>query len=142
MKPSPLGSKLLSGYAVIFVGIAPLVFATIGFAHGAIELPIANVLLALGVIMFGVRVFLGNWSAVTIFAVLVALHYFGLAATNYWYADAYPPGSRAAAMAMPRMIRGLMFGSVYLWYFLIRKRTRAGFTSVRPQFDANAKPET
>jgi hypothetical protein len=35
-------------------------------------------------------------------------------------------------MAIPRMIRGVLFGSFYGWYYLIRRKTRAGFGTDQP----------
>ena len=140
MQPSPIGSKLLSAYGILFVGIAPLMLSIVGFINGAIELSIHNILLASAVIYFGARVFVGHRPSTRWFAVLVALHYFGLIATNFWYGDEFPPESRAAAMAVPRMIRGLLFGALYLWYYLIRKRTANGFQFAAPEMDATKEP--
>ena len=63
------------------------------------------------------------------FAILVMIHYFGITATNLWNYDSFPAGSRAHEMAIPRMIRGALFGSVYCWYYLLRTKTREGFES-------------
>ena len=131
MKPSPIGSKLLSGYAILFAGIAPMAlvaFALVSRIDLFLPSAIGNIALGVGVVYFGGRVFVGDYSATKIFAVLVAVHYFGLTATNLWNVNEYPTDSRAAQMAVPRMIRGLLFASLYVWYYLIRRRTTDGFS--------------
>lgn len=131
MKPSPIGSKLLSAYAILFAGIAPAALVAIALVNGVVSVPsaIGNILLAAAIVFYGVRVFAGDYSATKIFGILVALNYLGLAATNLWNFSEYPDDSRAAQMAVPRMFRGVLFASVYLWYYLIRKRTVYGFAS-------------
>jgi hypothetical protein len=127
MKPSPLGSKLLSGYAILFAGLAPMALAIIGLTHGVGFFLLLNVLLGAAIVYFGVRVFVGDYAFVKIFAVLVILHYLGLMATNLWNVNEFPVDSRAAKMAIPRMIRGVLFAGVFAWYYLFRCRTAARF---------------
>jgi len=127
MKPSPIGSKLLSVYGAIFAGLAPLTLACIGLFHGMGLLLVYNVLLAATIVYFAVRVFLGDARAVYPFATLVMLHYFGVTLSNLVNQGNFPDGSRAAQMAVPRMIRGVLFGGVYAWYYLLRPKTRQGF---------------
>lgn len=121
MKPSPIGSKLLSGYAILLSGLAPAVVAIIGLRHGIGLHLLGNVLLGVAIIYFGVRVFMGEYSAVRVFTALVILHYLGITATNLWNYNDFPPESRAAQMAVPRMIRGILFAGIYAWYYLLRK---------------------
>ena len=131
MKPSPIGSKLLSIYAILFAGIAPGALVTTALVNGVVSLPYAlgNVGLSVAIVYFGVRVFAGDYSATKMFAILVALNYVGLSVANAWNINDFPADSRAAQMAIPRMIRGVLFASVYVWYYLIRKKTAIGFMS-------------
>jgi hypothetical protein len=75
------------------------------------------------------------------FAVLVVVHYFGVTLSNVLNYDSYPEGSRAQQMAVPRAVRGVLFGAVYAWYYLVRKRTRNGFTSQQPAAE-DLNPQT
>jgi hypothetical protein len=129
MQPSPLGSKLLSGYAIIFSALVPVALATVGLFHGIGMHLLANIALGIAILYFGIRVFAGDYAAVKVFAALVILHYLGITATNMWNFDDFPAGSRAAQMAIPRMIRGVLFAGVYAWYFLLRRKTAEGFTA-------------
>jgi hypothetical protein len=132
MKPSPIGSKLLSAYGIVFAGLMPAGLAAFGLAHGIGSLLLLNVILGLAVAYFGARVFAGDYRAVKLFAALVILNYLGLTASNIMNFDDFPEGSRAQAMAIPRMIRGVIFASVYAWYYLLRRKTAEGFTSAMP----------
>lgn len=60
MKPSPIGSKLLSGYAILFAGLAPAGLAIVALTNGMGVHPLGNVALGIAVIYFGVRVFIGD----------------------------------------------------------------------------------
>jgi hypothetical protein len=127
MKPSPIGSKLLSGYAILFAGVAPAGLATVGFINGMGIHLIANMVLSTVIVYFGVRVFVGDYSAVRVFATLVVLYYLGITAANAWNYSDFPADSRAAQMAIPRMLRGVIFASLYAWYYLFRRKTVEGF---------------
>lgn len=126
-----MGSKLLSIYAILFSGIAPAVLITTAIVNGIVWFPFAlgNIGLSIAIVYFGVRVFMGDYSATKVFAILVALNYLGLTATNAWNMSDFPDDSRAAQMAIPRMIRGVLFAAVYIWYYLIRKQTAFGFAA-------------
>lgn len=127
MKSSPTGSKILSGYAVLFAGLAPIGLAVTAMANGFGLQFAASILLSAGIVVYGVRVFLGEAKYIRIFAIFVMLHYFGVTLANLISYDSYPLDTRAYQMAIPRMIRGVLFGSCYGWYYIIRKRTRNGF---------------
>lgn len=129
MKPSPIGSRLLSLYAISFCCLVPAVLLITGLAQGTVSISLAlgNLGYSLAIGYYGVRVFAGDYSATKEFAILVALNYLGLTVANAWYINDFPEGSRAAQMAVPRMIRGVLFACVYIWYYLIRKRTAFGF---------------
>ncbi len=131
MKASPIGSKLLSIYAILFAGIAPCALVTTALVNGVISLPYAlgNVGLSVAIVYFGVRVFAGDYSATKMFGILVALNYVGLTVTNAWNINDFPADSRAEQMAIPRMIRGVLFALVYVWYYVIRTKTAIGFMS-------------
>ncbi len=51
------------------------------------------------------------------FGLLVAVNYLGLTATNALNFNDFPEGSRAAQMAVSRMVREVLFASVYIWYY-------------------------
>ena len=129
MNPSPIGSKLLSIYAILFAGLAPGALLMIAAVNGAVSLPYAlgSFGWCVSIVYFGVRVLTGDYSATRQFAILVALSYLGLTAANAWNINDFPAESRAAQMAIPRMIRGVLFAGVYIWYYLIRKKTPLGF---------------
>jgi hypothetical protein len=127
VKSSPTFSKILSAYAVVFAGVAPAILAGVGVWHGIGIFLLYNVLLGAAITYFGVRVFLGDRRAIVLFALLVVVHYYGLTISNAVNFSEFPEGSRAHRMALARAIRGVVFGTVYAWYYLLRKGTRAAF---------------
>lgn len=129
MKASPIGSKILSGYAVLFAGVLPAVMGVLALCYGMGLIFAQNVILGGAIAYFAVRVFLGDRRALKPFAVLVVIHYFGVTLSNIWNYDSFPVDSRAYQMAVPRMVRGVLFGSFYAWYFLLRRKTKEGFES-------------
>jgi hypothetical protein len=131
MRPSPIGSKLLSAYAILFAGLAPMGLAIVAISHGLGPRLLGNVVLGAAIVYLGIRVFAGHYSSVRVFAILVILHYLAITATNLWNLDDFPAGSRAARMAVPRMLRGVVFAGVYAWYYLLRGKTAEGFNSTR-----------
>lgn len=102
-------------------------FAVVGLANGINQSLLANVVLGLVIAYYGIRVFRGDYSATKVFAVLVAVYYLGMSATNLWFASEFPPESRAAQMAVPRTERGVLFAVIYVWYYLFRSKTAHGF---------------
>lgn len=129
MRTSPLGSKLLSLYAIVFAGLAPAVLASFALVRGLGIFLVGNIVFGGVIVFYGIRVFLGDARAVKVFGVLVMLHYFGVTLTNVLNYGDFPVDSRAHEMAVPRMIRGVLFGAFYAWYYLLRKKTRDGFES-------------
>ena len=127
MTPSPVGSKILSGYAVLFAGLAPITLAVAAIANGMGIHYAASITLSAAIMYYGFHVFRGDVRFIRVFAILVMLHYCGVTFANVLKFDSYPTDSRAYQMAIPRMIRGVLFGSFYGWYFLLRKKTREGF---------------
>jgi|GEM_PF-6919288 len=127
MQPSPIGSKILSGYAVLMIGISWNFLAICAVYQGEIYTAILTVALCFAIAYYGARVFLGDYSSVRTFMALVIIYYLGVAADNFVNMDTYPADSRAAKMAVPRIIRGFLFAGVYLWYYQIRAETAKGF---------------
>jgi hypothetical protein len=102
---------------------------------------LGNILIASAIVYFGIRVFAGDFTATKLFAILVALSYLGLTVTNLWHFNDYPSETRAAQMAVPRMIRGLLFAAVYIWYYLMRPRTAQGFNcTAKAKVDSEEQP--
>jgi hypothetical protein len=104
--------------------------AIVGLIHGVGLQLCANVGLGVAIVYFGMRVFAGDYSAVKVFAILVILSYLGLTATNILNYGDFPAESRAAQMAVPRMLRGILFAGVYAWYYFLRSRTVEGFGGI------------
>ncbi len=127
MRKSPIGSRVLSAYAVLFAGLAPLALLLTAFANGIAIRLIPTMTLALMLTYFGVRVFLGHTRYIVPFALAVIVHYLGISIGNILNYDSYPADSRAYQMAIPRVVRGILFAGVYCWYFLLRKKTRDAF---------------
>ncbi len=127
MKKSPIGSKILSIYGIIFAGILPLIAAIfliikVGFYPALIAIPLTS-----AIIYFGLQVFCGRKGSIKTFAVLVILYYLGVSYTNFSNRDNYPEDSHAAKMTTPRIIRGVFFAGLFAWYYLVRARTREQF---------------
>lgn len=127
MRKSPIGSRLLSAYAVLFAGLAPLALLITAVSNGISVRLIPTLTLAVLVIYFGVRVLLGHARYVVPFALIVIVHYLGISVGNMLSYDSYPTDSRAYQMAIPRILRGILFAGVYCWYYLLRKKTRDAF---------------
>jgi hypothetical protein len=127
MKPSPIGSKILSGYGIVFAGILPLIAAAFLLIKTGALFALIPIPLSAAVIYFGIRVFAGHKQSIRIFAVLVMMHYLGVAYTNYSNRDSFPSGSYTKKMTTPRIIRGFLFSGVFCWYYLLRQRTREQF---------------
>lgn len=128
-KESPIGSKILSVYAILFAGLLPAVAACIAVLRGLSIYFIFNIIFASVIVFIGIKVFLGESKYLKIFAILVMIHYFGIAFSNIREYDLFPKDSRAFKMAAPRMIRGVLFACFYGWYYLLRKKTREKFKS-------------
>jgi hypothetical protein len=128
MKPSPVGSKILSAYAVLFVGLAPIALSVTAIANGLGLQSAASLTLSASVVFYGIHVFRGEVRYIRVFAILVMLHYFGVSLANILNYSSYPEDTRAFQMAIPRIIRGVLFASFYGWYYFLRKKTRNGFT--------------
>jgi hypothetical protein len=73
------------------------------------------------------RAYYVEYSAGRVFAVLVIIHYLGVTATNIWNYNDFPPESRAAQMAVPLILRGILFAGIYALYYLVRGKTVEGF---------------
>lgn len=138
LKPSPLGSKFLAGYAFVVAGLAPAGLAFVGLCYGVGWHLVANILLALAIMYFAVRVFLGDLPAVKYFAGLVIFYYAALAATNLWLMYQPHEEVRSAQLAVTRVLRGCLFGGIYVWYYLMRPETAAGFA---PRPKLRSRPE-
>lgn len=127
IKRSPIGSKLLSLYGIIFAGILPLIAAIFLIAKTGAYLAFIAIPLTLAIIYFGLQVFAGRKTSIKPFAILVILYYLGVSYTNFSNRDNYPEGSHAAKMTTPRAVRGVLFAGVFAWYYLVRSRTREQF---------------
>lgn len=132
MKPSPIGSRILSVYAILFAGLAPAALMVTAVVNGVRSLLFAagNIAMSAAIVYYGIRVFAGDYSVARKFALLVAISYLGLTVANAWNLNDFPDDSRAAQMAVSRMIRGVLFASVYIWYYWLRKKTVEGFSTI------------
>lgn len=122
MTPSPTGSKILSGYAVLFAGLVPAVLAVVAIARGSRPFLLYSIVVSPAIVYFGARVFRGDPTVIKKLVGLVMLHYVGHTAT---YALHY--GSFSPAVAFLQVVKGLAFAGIFCWYYLFRTKTWTGF---------------
>lgn len=125
MLPSPLASRILSGYAIVFGGLMPAFLTLWVVQLGLGLLLLTNLILASSIVYHGARVLFGDRRYIQTFGYLIVAHYVLLAFTNLTLEA--PEGTYAARMAGPRVVRNLIYAAVFGWYYLLREKTSAGF---------------
>ena len=116
--------KILLFYAMIFAGVVPLFAALFAiFQFGALE-AIGAIPINLAVSIFSMLVILKGRAFFIPFGFSVMLHYYGITSTNIFYFNDLMVAGVDETRAIGRILRGILFGSVYLWYFVFRTKTK------------------
>ncbi len=120
-KSRPTGVWILTIYALIFVGIAPLVLSMYILVSGNATGNVLNILLSLpisiGVISSAIGTWNGNEKARKSLLLLVTLHYVLIAVNNYTFiSSGQVPGNEQTRL-WGRVLRGFIYPAVYIWYF-------------------------
>jgi len=120
-KSRPTGVWILTIYALIFVGIAPLLLSVFmlisGNTTGSVYSIILSLPISIGVIASATGSWKGNEKARKSLLVLVTLHYIFIAINNYIFIRSGQVPDNEQAQIWGRIIRGFIYPAVYIWYF-------------------------
>jgi hypothetical protein len=117
----PPGVWILTVYAILLVGIAPLLLSLFLLVSGNSAGNIVNILLSLplsiGIIISAIGAWQGKENARKSLLVLVTLHYVLIAINNYLLINSGQVSDVAQTQLWGRVIRGLLYPAIYIWYF-------------------------
>ena len=120
-KTRPTGVWILTIYALIFVGIAPLLLSIFmlisGNAAGSVFSVLLSLPISVGVIASAVGAWKGNEKARKSLLVLVTLHYVLIAINNYLFISSGQVPDDEQTRLWGRVLRGFIYPAVYIWYF-------------------------
>jgi hypothetical protein len=117
----PLGVWLLTIYAAIFAGLAPLVLATVLLLSGNLGknpvFPIISMLLNVSIIYYSVRTWQGNDRARKIFLILITANYVFIGLNNLilLLSEQVPVDEQTRLYG--RVFRGVLYPAIFIWYF-------------------------
>lgn len=130
-KSRPIGVWILTIYALIFVGIAPLLLSFFmlfsGNATGNEVSVILSLPISIGVIISTIGAWKGNNTARKSLLILVTLHYVFIAINNYFLINSGQIPVDEQSRMWGRVLRGFIYPAVYVWYF--NKETTKEFYS-------------
>jgi hypothetical protein len=119
----PLGVWLLTIYAFFFAGLAPLALAIGLFGHASSELGfglpglVVSASLSVGIAAASVGAWRGIRKAKNTLILLVTIHYAVIAFNNFVFMVIGEEGMGSQAQLMGRVIRGVLYPAIYIWYF-------------------------
>ncbi len=117
----PPGVWILTVYAILLVGIAPLLLSLFLLVSGNSAGNIVSILLSLplsiGIIISAIGVWQGKENARKSLLVLVTLHYVLIAINNSLLINSGQVSDEAQTQLWGRVIRGLLYPAIYIWYF-------------------------
>ena len=120
-KSRPTGVWILTIYALIFVGIAPLLLSIFMLVSGNTAGSVFSILLSLpisiGVITSAIGAWKGSEKARKSLLVLVTLHYVLVAINNYLFISSGQVPDDEQTRLWGRVLRGFIYPAVYIWYF-------------------------
>ena len=131
----PLGVWILTGYALLFVGLAPAATAVVLYASGEAQgagLGMVDLLLPLVlgicVTIAAIGAWRGNNKARIALVGLVTINYVLIAINNLLLLGSGAPPESQQISAWGRVFRGVLYPAVYFWYFR-RAETREYYES-------------
>lgn len=117
----PIGVWILTIYALIFAGIAPLLLSVFLLMSGNAAGNEISILLSLpfsiGVITSAVGAWKGSEKARKSLLIFVTLHYALVALNNYLLINSGQVPDEEQTRLWGRVLRGFIYPAVYLWYF-------------------------
>jgi hypothetical protein len=120
-KSRPTGVWILTIYALIFVGIAPLLLSIFMLVTGNAAGNVVSILLSLpisiGVISSAIGAWKGNEKARKSLLVLVTLHYVLIAVNNYFFINSGQVSEDEQIRLWGRVLRGFLYPAIYIWFF-------------------------
>ncbi len=120
-KTRPTGVWILTIYALIFVGIAPLLLSVFmlisGNAAGSAFSILLSLPISIGVIASAIGGWKGSEKARKSLLVLVTLHYVFIAINNYIFISSGQVPDDEQTRLWGRVLRGFIYPAVYIWYF-------------------------
>ncbi len=120
----PLGVWILTGYALLLVGLVPIAIAVVLYASGEAQAAGVDTLdlllpLVLGICatIAAIGAWRGNNKARIALVVLVTIHYVLIAINNLLMlsSGALPESQQISSWG--RVFRGVLYPAVYFWYF-------------------------
>jgi len=120
-KTRPTGVWILTIYALIFVGIAPLLLSVFmlisGNAAGSTFSILLSLPISIGVITSAIGAWNGSEKARKALLILVTLHYVFIAINNYILINSGQVPDNEQTRLWGRVLRGFIYPAVYIWYF-------------------------
>jgi hypothetical protein len=120
-KTRPTGVWILTIYALIFVGIAPLLLSVFmlisGNASGSVFSILLSVPISIGVITSAIGAWKGSEKARKSLLALLTLHYVFIAINNYIFISSGQVPDNEQTRLWGRVLRGFIYPAVYIWYF-------------------------
>lgn len=117
----PIGVWILTIYALVFAGIAPLLLSLFLLISGNAAGNVIGILLSLpvsiGVMISAVGTWKGNEKARKSLLIFVTLHYVLVAFNNYLLMNSGQVPDEEQTRLWGRILRGFIYPAVYLWYF-------------------------
>jgi hypothetical protein len=120
-KARPTGVWILTIYALIFAGIAPLLVYIFLLTSGNADIVGIDILwslpITLGVIASAIGAWKGSNKARKFLLFFVTLHYVLVALNNYWVVSAGDIPIADQGRHWGRVLRGFVNPAVFIWYF-------------------------
>ena len=120
-KTRPTGVWILTIYAMIFAGIAPVLLSLFLLASGNAAGNVAGILFSLpvsiGVIASAIGAWKGKDNARKSLIFLVTLYYVLLAINNFILINSGQAPDEQLARLWGRVLRGFINPAIYIWYF-------------------------
>ena len=117
----PIGVWILTIYALIFAGLAPLLLSVFMLISGNAPGNVLGILFSLpvsiGVITSAVGAWRGSEKARKSLLIFVTLHYVLVALNNFVLINSGQVPDEEQTRLLGRMLRGFIYPAVYLWYF-------------------------
>jgi hypothetical protein len=119
--PRPLGVWVLTVYAAIFAGLAPLLLETYFLATGSAGFNpyslVFSIVVNAAVVYLAVRTWQGNNFARKLFIIFVTINYVLVGLNNLAALNAGPLSPDEQMTFIARIARGVLFPAIYIWYF-------------------------
>ncbi len=120
-KPRLTGVWILTIYALIFVGIAPLLLSVYMLISGNTAGNVFSILVSLPISIGVIASAIGAWKGIEksriSLLVLVTLHYVFIAINNYIFISSGQVPDDEQTRLWGRVLRGFIYPAVYIWYF-------------------------